>query len=132
MSLVVVDTSVWARVTQPAVARLVIEAIEREAVAMPVSVLLELLRSARNLSELEALRDEYGQLHALELSESLGRRALEVQAALCARGYHRAPSPADLLTAAAAESVGAQLWHCDRDFELIAELTGQPVRRVGR
>lgn len=103
MSLVVVDTSVWARVTQPAVAALVIEAIERQAVVMPTSVLLELLRSARSLAELEALREEYAQLHAFELSRELGGRALEVQAALAARGYHRGPSPPDLLTAAAAE-----------------------------
>jgi len=25
----------------------------------------------------------------------------------------------------------AELWHCDRHFELIAEVTGQPMRRVG-
>ena len=33
--------------------------------------------------------------------------------------------------AAAAESVDAELWHCDRHFELIAEVTGQRMRRVG-
>ncbi len=32
---------------------------------------------------------------------------------------------------AAAEAVDAELWHCDRHFELIAEVTGQPVRRLG-
>ena len=37
----------------------------------------------------------------------------------------------DLLAAAAAESVDAELWHCDRHFELIEEVTGQPMRRVG-
>ena len=37
----------------------------------------------------------------------------------------------DLLTAAAAEAVDAELWHCDRLFELIAEVTGQSVRRIG-
>jgi len=46
-------------------------------------------------------------------------------------GYDRAPSPLDLL-AEAAEAVGAELWHCDRHLELIAEVTGQPVRRLGR
>ena len=58
-------------------------------------------------------------------------RAREIQAALSWRGYHRGPSAANLLTAAAAESVEAELWHCDRHFDLIAEVTGQPVRKVG-
>ena len=132
MSLVVVDTSVWARLAQAPVANAVIEAIESHSVAMPTSVLLELLRSARNARELTALADEYSELHQIQLTEAVGRRALAVQAALSGRGYHRAPSLADLLTAAAAESVGAELWHCDRDFELIAEATGQRLRRLGR
>ncbi len=65
------------------------------------------------------------------MSEAVERRAREVSLALSRRGYHRGPSPVDLLAAAAAESVGAELWHCDRHFELIAEVTGQPMRRVG-
>ena len=36
------------------------------------------------------------------------------------------------LAAAAAESVGAALWHCDRHFELIAQVTGQLQERVGK
>jgi predicted nucleic acid-binding protein len=36
-----------------------------------------------------------------------------------------------LLAAAAAAEVGIELWHCDRHFELIAELTDQPMRRLG-
>ena len=33
------------------------------------------------------------------------------------------------MVAAAAESVGAEVWHCDRDYELIAEVTKQAHRR---
>jgi predicted nucleic acid-binding protein len=50
---------------------------------------------------------------------------------LSRRGYQGGPSPVDLLTAAAAEAVGVEFWHCDRHFELIAEVTGQPMRRLG-
>jgi predicted nucleic acid-binding protein len=132
LSLVLIDTSVWARQSQPQVRQAVADAIDANAVAMVVPVLLELLRSARNHAELLELAEEYEALHVVPLVPDLGRRARTVQAALARRGSHRGPSPVDLLTAAAAESIGAELWHCDRHFELIAQFTGQPVRRLGR
>jgi hypothetical protein len=130
--LVLIDTSVWARHHQPHVRRAIADAIEANAVAMAVPVMLELLRSARDHAELLALAEEYEALHLIPLEPELGKRARAVQAALARRGYHRGPPPIDLLTAAAAESIGAELWHCDKHFELIAQFTGQPVRRLGR
>jgi predicted nucleic acid-binding protein len=132
LSLVLVDTSVWARKNQPAVRQALAEAIEANAVAMVAPVMLELLRSARDHAELLMLVEDYEALHAIALDPKLGKRAVAVQAALARRGYHRGPSPVDLLTAAAAESVGAELWHCDKHFELIAQFTGQSIRRLGR
>lgn len=129
MSLVVIDTSIWARLRNPAIAAAVTEAIAANAVAMTEPLLLELLRSARDEKELLALREEYAALHRIPLSAEIAERSLEVQAALAGRGHHRAASPVDLLVAAAAESVGAEIWHCDRDYELIAEITRQAHRR---
>jgi len=57
-------------------------------------------------------------------------RALEVQGILAARGQHREPSIPDLLVAAAGELARLTVLHLDKDFELIAELTGQPVERL--
>jgi predicted nucleic acid-binding protein len=57
-------------------------------------------------------------------------RAVEMQAALAERGQHRAPSVPDLLIAAAAELAQLTVLHDDKDFELIAGLTGQPVERL--
>lgn len=57
-------------------------------------------------------------------------RAIEVQVQLADRGQHRAPSIADLLIAATAELAGLVVLHVDKDFELIAELTGQPMERL--
>jgi len=94
--------------------------------------MLELLRSAPSHADLVELTEEYEALHLVPLEPDLGKRARVVQAELARRGYHRGPSPVDLITAAAAESIGAELWHCDKHFELIAQLTGQPVRRLGR
>ena len=129
MSLIVIDTSVWARIRSSAIAAAVTEAIAANEVAMTEPLLLELLRAARDAKELLALREEYGALHQIPLSAEIAARSLEVQAALARRGHHRAASPVDLMVAAAAESVGAEVWHCDRDYELIAEVTKQAHRR---
>ena len=57
-------------------------------------------------------------------------RALEVQMLLADHGQHRAPSVPDLIVAATAELAGLTVLHVDKDFELIARLTGQPVERL--
>ena len=131
MTLAVVDTSVWARRDQPRVQDALADAIEAESVVLVAPILLELLRSARNEREHRELSEEYEYLHFVEITGPIRRRAVVVQGELALHGHHRGPAPADLLAAAAAEAVGAELWHCDRHFELIADVTGQPLRRVG-
>ncbi len=132
MTLVVADTSVWARRSQVEVADALAETVEDNRLAMLVPLTLELLRSARGADDFTRLARAYGSLHQIPLTLDVQRRALVVQALLVRAGHHRAPSPVDLLVAAAAEGAGAEVWHCDRDFELIARVTGQPVRRLGR
>jgi predicted nucleic acid-binding protein len=53
-------------------------------------------------------------------------RAREVQATLVERGQHRAVSIPDLLIAVTAEIERLTVLHYDADFDLIAEVTGQP------
>ena len=65
-----------------------------------------------------------------DLPASVTRRAYEVQGLLAAGGHHRAPSVPDLLLAATAEALGLTVLHCDKDFELIAEVTTQAVHRL--
>jgi len=64
------------------------------------------------------------------LTRAIEDRAVEVQAALADRGLYRAPSVPDLIIAAAAELAGLTVLHLDKDFELIAEITGQPAERL--
>ncbi len=64
------------------------------------------------------------------LTPTVEDRAVEVQALLADQGHHRAPSVPDLLVAAAAELAQLTLLHLGKDFELIADLTGQPVERL--
>ncbi len=57
-------------------------------------------------------------------------RAVDVQLILADQGHHRAPSVPDLLVAATAELAGLTVLHVDKDFELIAGITGQPTERL--
>lgn len=66
------------------------------------------------------------------LTPSMEDRAWEVQMLLADRGQHRAPSIPDLLIAATAEKAGLTVLAVDKDFELIAEVTGQPVEALAR
>ncbi|MGH3907942.1 MAG: PIN domain nuclease [Pseudonocardiaceae bacterium] len=81
------------------------------------------LRAARDRPPLSAMPVEY-------LTPAVEDRASEVQAALADLGHHRAPSVPDLLIAATAELARLTVLHVDKDFELIAEITGQPVERL--
>ena len=46
------------------------------------------------------------------------------------RGQHRAPSIPDLIIAATAELAGLIVLHLDKHFDLIAEITAQPMERL--
>ena len=92
---------------------------------------LEICYSARNQSDLEALLAGQRALEWLPVSEAVMDRALEVQRLLAARSGngHRRPIP-DLIIAATAELHRAEVLHVDSDYDMIAEVTGQPVRRL--
>jgi len=55
---------------------------------------------------------------------------MAVQQLLADHGQHRAPSVPDLLLAATGELADLTVLHIDKDFDLIAEVTGQPVERL--
>ena len=64
------------------------------------------------------------------LTPAIEDRAVQLQGELARRGTHRAPSIPDLLIAATAELAALTVLHLDKDFELIAEITGQPTERI--
>lgn len=49
---------------------------------------------------------------------------------MSAHSQHRAPSIPDLIIAATAELAGLTVLHLDKDFEIIAAVTGQTVERL--
>ena len=81
------------------------------------------LRAGLRQPPLSAMPVEY-QTPAIE------DRAVEVLTLLADRGQHRAPSIPDLIIAATAELAGLTVLHVDKDFEIIADITGQPLERL--
>ncbi len=64
------------------------------------------------------------------MDQSVLDRAVAVQDLLAARSQQRGAKIADLLIAAAAEAAGLVVLHYDHDFELIADVTGQPTEWI--
>lgn len=125
-----VDKSALARMTHERVRARLAPIIESGEAATCSIVDLEVLFSARNHQDHEAIRER--RLLAYEripLTQDVFDRAVEVQGALARRGHHRLPIP-DLIVAAAAEAAGLVVLHYDADFERIAAVTGQPVEWV--
>lgn len=106
--------------------------IERGRVRLSTVTRLELGFSARSGT---AGREAFGLpplsfMRIEHLTPAMEDRASEVQMLLADRGRHRAPSIPDLLIAATAEKTGLTVLAVDKDFDLIAEITGQPVETL--
>jgi predicted nucleic acid-binding protein len=103
--------------------------IERGLVRITTVTRLEVGYSARSGADLRAgLREPPVSAMPVEyLTPAIEDRAVEVLTLLADRGQHRAPSVPDLIIAATAELAGLTVLHCDKDFDLIASVTGQPA-----
>jgi len=127
------DTSAWTASRRKAYVRDAFdELVLAGSIATCDAVRLELLFETRDDAEFGRRRDELDFLRRCPISEHAWRRALDVMHALAERGplHHRQVPILDLLIAAAAEVAELPVLHYDRDFELIAEVTGQPVRAI--
>jgi len=106
--------------------------IERGLVRIATVTRLEVGYSARSGPELRAgLRQPPMSSMPVEYQTPvIEDRAVEILALLADRGQHRAPSIPDLIIAATAELGGLTVLHRDKDFEVIAAVTGQAVERL--
>jgi len=106
--------------------------IERGLVRITTVTRLEIGYSARSGPELRSgLRQPpLASMPVEYLTPAIEDRAVEVLALLADRGQHRAPSLPDLIIAAIAELAGLTVLHLDKDFDVIARITGQPVERL--
>jgi predicted nucleic acid-binding protein len=106
--------------------------IQRGVVRISTVTLLEIGFSTRNGAEHRITLDEppVSSMSVEHLTPVIEGRALEIQMLLADRGQHRAPSIPDLLVAATAEAARLTVLHVDKDFDLIAEITGQSIERL--
>ncbi|MBO0809615.1 MAG: PIN domain-containing protein [Actinobacteria bacterium] len=121
-----IDKSAWVQQAYSEAARERVDTLRASGTLCVCSVTVaELLYSSRNASELEAdLRDLslLGRLHIDRAAEDLVTQIMKL---LAAKGHHRAPGIADLFVAAVGKASNATVLHYDKDFELIADVTGQ-------
>jgi predicted nucleic acid-binding protein len=106
--------------------------VERGLVRIATVTRLEVGYSARSGPDLRAglSRPPLSAMPVEYQTPAIEDRAVEVLTLLADRGQHRAPSIPDLIVAATAELAGLVVLHVDKDFEIIAGITGQPLQRL--
>jgi len=128
-----IDKSALVRLAQSEDAEGWASRIQRGLVRVNTVTRLEVGFSARSAEELRSNveRPPLASMPVEYMTPSIEERAAAVQVALADRGQHRALSILDLLNAATAELAQLTVLHLDQDYKLIADLTGQPVERLG-
>jgi predicted nucleic acid-binding protein len=127
-----IDKSAYARIGIAPDVDTWVGRVNRGLVRVSTLTLLEIGYSVRSAVNWRATmsRPPVTSMPVENITPGMESRALEVQGLLAERGQHRAPSIPDLLIAATAELAGLTVLHLDKDFELIAEVTGQQVERL--
>lgn len=127
-----IDKSALLRLSGDEQAALWSERVSRGLVRVTTITLLEVGFSARNGPDWHSLvhGPPVSAMPVEMVTPAIEARAVEVQGILARRSQHRAPSIPDLVVAATAELAGLTVLHCDKDFELIADVTGQTLERI--
>jgi len=124
-NLYLIDTSAWSRMQVPAVQQRLTAILAEGAAGTCLPLDLEDGRSARNFRDAMSIRALRARVMIeLPITASVTTRSRDLQLALTQRGHHRAASPVDLITAAAAAEYSATVLHYDRDYDLIADVGG--------
>lgn len=124
------DTSALARLHRPEVAARLRPLLEHGLVATCSSIDLEVLYSCRSPQEYEQVLAERSGFERLDTDQGDWDRAVGIQRRLAAASRLRAAGLVDLVLAAVAERHRVTLLHYDRDFDVIAEVTGQDAAWV--
>lgn len=131
MTVFLVDKSAWEWARRDDTAAEELSGLVREGHVLAGSHLtaMELAYSARNADDHARIIARQRAARWLPVTEAVMDRALEIISRLAQRGHHRIPIP-DVIIAATAEQHGATVLHVDGDYDLIAAVTDQPVRRL--
>jgi predicted nucleic acid-binding protein len=130
-ALYLIDTSGLFRILQDKHRQAWADQLTAGVIATCPVVELEFLYSARSRADRTEKRRMLEAVFGwVPMSEGAYERADEVQQALTETGQHRSAGPVDLLIAATAERERLIVLCDDKDFEVVASVTGQPVVRV--
>ena len=130
-ALYLIDTSGLFRILRDKIRQAWSEQLAAGVIATCPLVELEFLYSARSLADRREERRLLETVFGLvPMTDGVYERADEVQRELAETGRHRCAGPVDLIIAATAERQRLILLCDDRDFEVVASVTGQPVRLV--
>jgi predicted nucleic acid-binding protein len=122
---VLADKSAWVQQAYSETARDRIEFLRATSrLHLCAVTIAELLYSSRSAEEMAADEDDLSLLGVLHIDTEVEDRVTWIMRKFAARGQHRAPSIADLFVSAVAMTHEATLLHYDKDFELIADVTG--------
>jgi predicted nucleic acid-binding protein len=124
-----IDKSAYTRIPGSPDAELWIDRIERGLVRISSITRLEIGYSFRTAAQarLQVASPPLSLMPVEYLTPAAEDRAVELQLLLADSGQHRAPSIPDLVVAAIAEIATLTVLAVDKDFDLIAQISGQPV-----
>ena len=121
-----IDKSVLVRLDQDPVADVALPRIRSGEVGVALVTELEVGYSARSVPDYDATREDVlDHLIPVTMPVRAEQRARDLQAELVRRGQHRGVSIPDLILAAIADIEQLTILHYDRDFDLVADVTGQ-------
>lgn len=128
----IIDASALYRLPDSSQSKLWRERIERGLVQISSITRLEVGYSARSAKDLEDTfsTPPFSMMPVQGLTPAIEELAWQTLRQLAKKGEHRAPSIPDLLIAATAQLCGYVVLHNDKDFGLIAKVTGQKVEKL--
>lgn len=125
----IADTSALSRFGHhPAVREALLPLISQGQLGWADPTRLEMGLTATNLSDHTSLGQALDLLPRVQVNAEDFDRAWAVQGTLAGKSRHRGVALPDLLVAACAERLELTVIHCDSDFDLIGQVTGQPMR----
>lgn len=132
MTTWLIDKSALARLASSPDATAWADRVERGLVRITTVTRLEVGYSARSGSDLGTgfAQPPLSSMAVEYMTPAVEDRAVEVLTLLADRGQHRAPSTPDVIIAATAELAGLTVLHLDKNFDVIADVTGQSVERL--
>jgi predicted nucleic acid-binding protein len=128
MATHLIDKSAWVRLGDDGVDAQWPAALLAGGLAVTGIAMIEVLVGSRSGAQFTIDRQDLDAMPRLALNERVVERALGIPGMMVGAGTHRAPSPADLVSAGCAELNGLTVLHYDKDFDLIAAVTNQPTQ----